>query len=82
MSCLWKEYVLFLSFKLCRLRCDGRNFEWLICQRKGFAKKKVYLLLSELSRNVMLKTICVVEDSRPNPNGEKSHTYRKILTSI
>lgn len=23
---LWKKYMIFLSLKLCRMRCDGENF--------------------------------------------------------
>lgn len=49
MSHLWRKYMIFLSLKLCRMRCDGENFEWLIFQREGSGKTYYYQNFEEMS---------------------------------
>lgn len=37
-------------------------------------------MVSLIQRNVMLKTVCVAEDSRLNSSGEESHTHTHTQT--
>ena len=76
MNHLWKKFTIFLSLKLCTMRCDGEILGWVIYQREGSVATHYWL--SELGRNAMLKIICGGEDSRPNPNGEKPYTCKNM----